>query len=226
MKQDVQPPVQSSEFSFRPFSIDEHGKQVVDLITRTFVEREPMTRYLGISAEEFQFFLAAQLEKFEREGLSIVAVEASQERVVSVMLSEDGVTPPPPALDHVSESFAPILSILGELCEHYFALHPTAEPNQHAHLFMAATDVAYTGKGLARELIRRSIQRAQELGYTNVYCESTGSTSQWIVEKHGCLRKVHSIAYSGYESGGVLAFPGLLGGTEVKLMARTLPAFP
>lgn len=147
----------------------EHFDQAVKVITQSFCENEPMTRYLGITQQEFTPFAELMVEKAIKDGLSIVALE--DDKVSACTVVEDIANP----LD-ISIEIDPRFKIIFSLLEHLggdFFQEKMLEKGHIAHLFITAVSSDYHGQGLSRKVNFESIQLAKQKHFDFMCCEFT-----------------------------------------------------
>lgn len=151
-----------------------HISRVISMFTKTFCDREPMTRYIEMEYESFLPFATAVTVKAAEEGLSIVALEG--DRVVACTLVEDFSNPLPLNFP-VAEKFGPIFSVLEELSKEYFAKRKVY-PNEIAHLFITAVDEDYHYRGLSKQVNFRAMAVAASRGFKQMVSELTNEFNE------------------------------------------------
>ncbi len=146
-----------------------HHDQVIEVISRTFSEYEPMTNYLGITREAMLPFAKLMTEKAIKDGLSIVALENDQ--VIACTIVEDMADP----LDITTEidaRFKIIFSLLEHLGTNFFN-ERIIDKGHLAHLFITAVDKNHHGHGLSKKINFESIRLAKEKQFDFMCCEFT-----------------------------------------------------
>merc|ERR1711915_8786 len=76
------------------------------------------------------------------------------------------------------------------------------------NIAMVGVDPVMRGKGVATDLIRRSVLLAGTMGYTGIMTEATGSFSQRAFATIGMM-KTNSVAYQDFEYEGNKVFGGM-----------------
>lgn len=148
---------------------EEYFEQAVNVITHSFCEYEPMTKYLGITSAEFTPFAKILVKKAIKDGLSIVALDNN--KVAACTIVEDIANPFDINMD-IDRRFKIIFSLLEYLGNEFF--RERAMYKGHiAHLFITAVDKDYHGQGLSRKINFESIRLAKERGFDFMCCEFT-----------------------------------------------------
>lgn len=147
----------------------EHYDQAVNVITHTFCEYEPMTKYLGITHRDFIPFAELMVDKAIKDGLSIVALDG--DKVTACTIVED-IADPLAITINIDSKLKIIFSLLEHLGSDFFN-EKIIEKGHLAHLFITAVDKDYFGKGLSRKVNFESIKLAQLKGFDFMCCEFT-----------------------------------------------------
>lgn len=148
---------------------NEHFDQAVNVIAHSFCATEPMTKYLGITQQEFIPFARLMVEKAIQDGLSIVALEDN--KVSACTIVEDMANPLNINIE-IDARFKIIFSLLEHLGSDFFH-EKTLEPGHVAHLFITAVDKDYYKQGLSRKVNFESIQLAKQKNFDFMCCEFT-----------------------------------------------------
>jgi hypothetical protein len=96
---------------------------------------------------EFEEYVKIYSLSAGRDGLTIIARNASTGARAGALITEDATSPPPPGIEQVSEKFDPIFDLLGQLDENYRD-DRTVRPGECMHLLLL---------GVAEEFARLSI---------------------------------------------------------------------
>lgn len=182
---------------------ENHRDQAIKIITHSFCDFEPMTKYLGISYENFLPFGKLMLDKAIKDGLSIAVMEG--DKVVACSIVED-------IADPLDPNFRIIFSFLEHLVGEFFK-EKHFEIGHLAHLFITAVDKNYFGKGLSRKVNLDSIHHAKKLGYDFMCCEFTHYLNEKGTVKHLKYGGIHFKAtiYKDYIYDGKRPFEKLDG---------------
>lgn len=159
---------------------EKHHDQAIKLITHTFCDYEPMTKYLGISYQNFLPFGELMVDKAIRDGLSIAVME--RDKVVACSIVEDIADPLDITID-IDPRFKIIFSLLEHLGEDFFR-EKNFENGHLAHLFITAVEINYFGKGLSRKVNLDSIHLAKKKEYDFMCCEFTHYFNEKGTIKH------------------------------------------
>ncbi len=191
---------------------------VTKCLAATFM-REPMTKVLGITLEEFNHFAYLFVQKAAQEGLSILARDPNSEEVIGCLVAEDFVTDPPAGIETVCEKFYPIFALLGGLDEAYKETNPVV-PGQLYHIFMVGVQRAYAGSGVIHKLNMAAERLAQSKGYKGAIGEATGPISYGIYTKRQLFKEVHSIAYRDFRFDGKAVFASVSDCESCRLLVK------
>lgn len=143
--------------------------QAIKLITQSFCNFEPLTRYLNIPHHEFIPFASQVVEKAVRDGLSVSATVGN--KLVACAIVED-VADPLNLTMEIDPKFKSIFALLENLRVPFFK-DKTFEKNHLARLYMTAVDRRYQGEGLSRKVNLESIKLAETKNFDFMCCEFT-----------------------------------------------------
>jgi ribosomal protein S18 acetylase RimI-like enzyme len=168
--------------------------EMAEVIGAVFSRSDPLGVAAGMTEEELEAFVLVFGTKAVAEGLTIIAREPSG-WLVGAMFSDDFATPPP-ELENLPVSFAPVGALLETLDEEY--RHTlTIGVGSHAHLNMLAVLPAFTGMGIAQNLVRICMENAAKRGYRYAVTEANGPVSQHIFRKFG-FREKFVVSYQDF----------------------------
>ena len=168
--------------------------EMAQVIGEVFSRFDPLGVAIGMTAEELQAFVVVFGPKAVAEGLTIIARERSG-RLVGAMFSDDFATPPPD-LENLPVSFAPVGALLESLDEEYRHTQ-TIVVGSHAHLNMLAVLPARAGMGIAQNLVKICMENAAKRGYRFAVTEANGPVSQHIFRKLG-FRERFTVSYKDF----------------------------
>lgn len=166
-------------FSYR-IAREEHGEAIVRLVGVCFA-REPMSRALGITAQEWSDLVGRSIPEYTTNGLSVIVVsEEAPQQLAGVLVNRDFKLPRPAGIPEDFPRFGPIFKAVGGLDEAYEAQVPGLQPGQAVKLAMAGVDPEsrFAGRGIARNLARVSAELVRGRGFQRCIAECTGSFSQ------------------------------------------------
>jgi ribosomal protein S18 acetylase RimI-like enzyme len=135
------------------------------------------------------------------------------------MFSDDFGTPPP-ALDGLPESFAPVDALLDSLDDDYRRTRTIVE-GSHAHFNMLAVAPASSGRGIAQRIVELSLAHAAGRGFRFAFTEATGRASQHIFRKLG-FQERHTVAYEDFRFDGRPVFASIDSTVGIVLMEAGL----
>lgn len=191
---------------------------VTKCLAATFM-REPMTKVLGITLEEFNHFAYLFVRKAAREGLSLLARDPITQEVMGCLVAEDFVISPPEGIETVSERFWPIFALLGGLDETYKETRPVA-PGELYHIFMVGVERAFAGSGVIHKLNLAAERLAQSKGYKGAIGEATGPISYGIYTKRQLFKEVNAIAYRDFRFEGKAVFASITDCESCRLLVK------
>jgi ribosomal protein S18 acetylase RimI-like enzyme len=168
--------------------------EMAQAIGEVFSRFDPLGVAVGMTEAQLEAFVLVFGDKAVAEGLTIIAREPSG-RLVGAMFSDDFATPPP-ELENLPVSFAPVGALLESLDEDYRRTQ-TIDVGSHAHLNMLAVLPAFTGMGIAQNLVKICMENAAKRGYRVAVTEANGPVSQHIFHKLG-FREQFVVSYQGF----------------------------
>jgi hypothetical protein len=159
---------------------EEHAATMARLLGQSFTQ-EPMSRALGLTAEELGAFAARFMPECTSNGLSVIAVPQEQPRqIVGVFINRDFKAPLPPGVPEDFPRMSPIIHALVSVDEQYEAQRPGLQVGQAVDLWMVGVDLRgpFAHHGIARNLFRLSVEVVRERGFERCVTECTGHFSQ------------------------------------------------
>lgn len=165
-------------------------------ILNTFTTDEPMVTAQQISEAEFRTFIEPLVNKAADDGLSVVA--KANEKVIGCIISEDAASEPPEGLEQVTEKMNPILDLLEQLSESYYANGNELVPGHFYHMFIGSVYPAYSGEKITENMLKKAEDMARELGYKASVVEATGSVSQYIFEHRTAYQEKARLRYADF----------------------------
>ena len=190
------------------------------MIAEAFSRYEPMAVTQNFSLEELVEFIKLRGPKAAQEELTILARDQETGQVVGAMLTEDFALAPPEDIEHFSEKFGPILTLLDELDAQY-KQGISLRVGEYLHLLMIAVTHQHTGKKVAQNLIQACLENGIRKGYKTAVTEATGVISQHIFRKCGFVDRLE-IPYKTFTYQGSRIFASIEGHTGTILMDKVL----
>ncbi|XP_022199206.2 uncharacterized protein LOC111056180 [Nilaparvata lugens] len=179
-------------------------EEVVNLFRNHFYVDEPLLAALKLCKRgEPQPEMDDYCMKNLKEGFSIAALDEKTDKVIATVMNGIIHDCDPDDFNEKLETMT------GKIKEIFKLLYYS---NQHLDLFcrynveeifeirLLSVDSKYFGRGLAKELIKRSVDLGQESGYRYVIAKAdcTGFFSQKLLSGYG-FQKIHEIRYSCYK---------------------------
>lgn len=193
----------------------------IDCVSEVFTEAEPMSRFLGISREEFLVFANAVYPAMAEQGLSFVARDSQTGKIVGIRISEDYACSDMEEIPGLSPKFFPLFSILHQISEHFRQIREIP-PGKYIHLFMVAVNSNYAGRGIAPTMNAIFFDYVRSLGFTHAVTEPTGAISQHILMNKFGFQLLHQIRYRDFEYEGRRVFANIQGHEGVMLLEKDL----
>jgi ribosomal protein S18 acetylase RimI-like enzyme len=183
------------------------AKEMVQLLSEIFAERDPPAVAVGLNPSEFETFVRLFCPQAAEQGLTIVARCAETGEMCGALLTEDSASGLPDGIDRLSAKFNPIFDILGQLDEEYRGGEVVA-PGESIHLFLLGVSQHFSGKGVAQQLVTECLANGASKGCCKAVTEATNRTSQHIFRKQGFIERVRR-SYSEYQFDGRASFASI-----------------
>jgi ribosomal protein S18 acetylase RimI-like enzyme len=194
--------------------------EMVILLSDNFTRFDPPAVAAGISSKEFEEFIRIFLPNVASDGLTIIARTADTSETVGALLTDDAAVPPPAALESISGKFDPVLDILGRLGKEYWQAKEL-EPGEYLHLFLLGVARPFTGRGIARQLVRVCLKNGVQKGFRVGVTEATNDISQHIFRQQGFVERV-SRSYQDFRYEGNAVFASIKEHAGPMLMDKDL----
>ena len=169
----------------------------INCVVKVFLYEESMTKSLNISNSEFRVFVKLICEKMAREKMSYVC-KNNVNQVVGFCLNEDLVTEPLSKSVKITSKMNPIFVLLGRLDNSYFRNKKISQ-RKFFHLFMVGSLKEYRNKGIARELIAKSLALAKKREFELAITEATNLKSQNLFKNHFNFKEFKKIPYKKFK---------------------------
>jgi len=189
MKTQFQPVFRIAEFH--------HLESLIECVQQSFPfpEGETMASRLGIRPEEYLPFTQLVCETAVADKLSWLALDES-ENVLGFCIAEPMCKAPRYSDLELGPKFSALFALLEELDNRYLST-TSADSREIFHLYMLGVLPTFSGNGMGRELLRRSLNFAREKGFTLAIAEATGTRSQNLCQSLGFKTKA-SVAYDSF----------------------------
>ena len=198
----------------------------IECVSEVFTDAEPMSRFLGITKEEFLVFANAVYPHIAAQGLSFVARDSKTGKIVGIRISEDFAGSEVDEIPGLSPKFFPLFTILGQIDNHFRNIRDDIVPGKYVHLFMVAVKSEYAGRGIAPNMNKLFFAHVKKLGFTHAVTEPTGAISQHILVNKFGFNIIHEIKYKDFVFEGEKVFAELQGHEGVMLLEKDLSEMP
>lgn len=183
--------------------------EMVDLLAESFARHDPPAVAVGLTPAEFGAFVDLWAGGAGTEGLSIVARDAETGDMVGALLTDDAAAPMPQGVDDLSDKFAPIFDLLGQIDEEY-RTGRSIEPGQYLHLFLLGVEEHSMRRRIGHHLVSVCLANGADRGYTTAVTEATNLVSQHIFRQLGFEPRA-TRSYGEYRLDGSPTFASIAG---------------
>ncbi|CAM2010669.1 hypothetical protein [Acanthopleuribacter pedis] len=218
MTQSVLKPI--PEIIYKSFSA-EYLDETAELVSHMFLNHEPMTIVQNIPKTIYTDFVKVLLARTLEDGLTKIAVNREDNRVLGAMINEDLNDPQPEIFNDLHETFHPIFDLLERVGGPYLEANPPIK-RRFFHMFMLAVDLDVSGQRVGDNLIDHSVAMARELGFQTAVVEATGPRSQKLFQEYHDFQPTHEIRYSDYTFEGKKVFGAVPNAESTKFMVLPL----
>jgi len=192
--------------------------ECVSLMSEIFANGEPLTKILGISATEFQYFAEVFASKAVEDELAVYARDRETGRMLGFCLSEDLCAEPPGGAELISEKFNPIMAIVTRLDE-WFAEVNHVEKGRFLHIFMTGISKTCRYRDVSTSVVAENLRIAKEKGYRAALGESTTTLAARAANRNG-FKEEHAIAYNDFYYDGKPVFAQMGARAKCRLMVK------
>lgn len=183
-------------------------EQTIACIIDVFPRREPMTKALHITPDEFYSFAKIYCKKAVKDGLSVIAKDRDTGRVIGFMISEDLVSEPQEEIEMISKKFHPIMALLNRLEEEY-KKNRMVDKGEVLHLFMGGVSQHYEGRNITTTLIEENLKLAKMKNFSYAIGEETGKVVFHITRDKLGFNEKNSIQYKSFTYKGEKVFENI-----------------
>lgn len=181
--------------------------ELSDLLGSVFSKRDPPAVAAGFSKENLEALARVFGAKSIQEKLSFVAREKDTGRMIGVALAHDFGRPPSNEIAALIPYFEPLLAFLEQLDEKYTSTK-TVVAGSFLHIFMIAVDEAWSGKGIAQQLVRECTANGGRHGYHTAFTEATSEVSRCVFRNNG-FEEQYFASYEDFEFKGSFPFASI-----------------
>jgi ribosomal protein S18 acetylase RimI-like enzyme len=196
-------------------------EQTIACITEVFPIREPMTRALRFTPDEYYFFAEIYCKKAAKEGLSAVAKDRATGKVIGFCISEDFASEPIEGIEKINVKSYPIMALLASLDEEYRKAHKV-EKGHIFHLYMVGVSEPYENQDIAMILLDKNLKLAKMKKFSYVIAEATGPVSQHILRDKLGFKEKFAIEYESFTYKGENVFKNIEGAHSCILVEKQL----
>jgi ribosomal protein S18 acetylase RimI-like enzyme len=194
--------------------------ELVRLLADVFTADDPPAVAVGLTKPEFEQLVELYRVRAGTGGLTIIARSESSGEMMGVLLAEDSASPFPEGVERLSQKFAPIFDILGELDSEY-RRGTLLLPGESLHLFLLGVARRFTRQGIAQGLVERCVQAGGRRGFRKAVTEATNPVSQHIFRKLGFVDRAKR-EYASHLFEGVPVFESIAAHGGPVLLERKL----
>lgn len=196
-------------------------KEMANLLADVFSRFEPPAVAAGLSFDDMYEIVRLFGQRAPDDALTVLARDQISGKIVGAMLTDDFASAPPAQIEQLLMGhFSPIAALLEELDDQYRRIH-RIDPGKVLHLFMLAVAPEFGGKGIARTLVRVTLNNGRRNGYDRAVTEATGNVSQHIFRSLGFVDRFR-ILYKEFDHGGRRPFESITEHQSVVLLERHL----
>lgn len=177
------------------------------LLAEMFSKHEPPAVAAGFPAHKIEALATVFGAKSISENLSMVARSIDTGKIIGVALAHDFGMPPSDEIEPLIPTFAPLLAFLEQLEDQYLATRSIAA-GEFVHVFMIAVDEAWSGKGIAQQLLQNCIRNSASQGYDTIFTEATSDVSRRVFRNIGFAEQ-HFAGYENFEFQGTHPFASI-----------------
>lgn len=180
---------------------------LAEFLSDVFSKHEPPAVAAGFPARKIEALATVFGAKSIQEKLSVVARADGTGKIIGAVLAHDFGTPPSNDIEPLIPVFEPLLAFLDGLEEKYIG-KKTIESGDFLHVFMIGVDEAWSGNGIAQQLLHTCISNGASHGYQAAFTEATSERSRHVFQSIGFQEK-HFAAYEDFVFQGSRPFASI-----------------
>ncbi|MFB2968330.1 GNAT family N-acetyltransferase [Aerosakkonema sp. BLCC-F183] len=185
----------------------EDVEDTVACLCDCFPQREPMTKLLGITYEEYRTLAEPYCQKAAQEKLSLLAKDKETNQICGFIISEDWMSGLPEQVANTTDKLEVIYNLLLQMDEKYQA-DRQINKGEILHISMLGVMEEYERKNIASKLVIENLKLAKSKNYKTAVTEATSLVSQHIFKKLGFQEELE-IEYKSYTFEGKKFFESL-----------------
>jgi hypothetical protein len=198
---------------------EEDIEETAKLVSETFTGGDPLAIALKITPDEYYYAAEIYCKKAIKEGLSMIARDMKNGKIVSFMINEDFDSPKPEGIDKMAPK-ALIGMELIDMLEKEIKVEKK-EGERRFHLFLGGTDKGYENKHILSNLMDESMKLAKNKNFTSIIAEPTCFPTQHICNKLGFIQK-NFINYKKFQFHGLNVLENINGPLGIPLMEKRI----
>jgi ribosomal protein S18 acetylase RimI-like enzyme len=160
------------------------AEEMTKLLADAFTRHDPLAWAVGVEPTDFASLVVSLLPQVAQEDLTIVARLAATGEMAGALLTNDPARETAASMETLSDRFAPIGSILGELVTTYRAGREPRE-GEMLHLYFLGVSDRAAGNGVGKRLVAASVENGSRKDYRVAVAEATNPKSQHIFRTQG-----------------------------------------
>jgi ribosomal protein S18 acetylase RimI-like enzyme len=192
-------------------------EETVALLSNVFSCGETVTKCLEITPKELHYCAELYCKKAVREGLSIIAKDKYNNKIISFLISEDFDSEKPEGIEKIDIKILPGMALLDTLEKDMKS--DKKEWERRFHIYLGGTDEQYKNRKIMTILIEESMKLAKIKHFTSVIAEPSGFATQHMFNKLGFETK-NIIEYKTFLYEGKNVFKNIEGPTGIYLMEK------
>jgi ribosomal protein S18 acetylase RimI-like enzyme len=194
-------------------------EETVALLSNVFSNGEPVTKSLEITPKEFHYFAEIYCKKAVKEGLSVIAKDKGNNKVISFLISEDLDTEQPEGIEKIDIKILPGMALLDALEKD---MKSNKKEDVHRfHIFLGGTVEQYKNRKIMTILFEESMKLAKIKHFTSIVAEPSGFATQHMFSKLGFEIR-NMIEYKTFLYKGKNVFKNIEGPIGLPLMEKSI----
>jgi len=180
-------------------------EETVKLISEIFT-RAPTVRCLEITPEEYRPIAYVYCKKAIKEGLSMIARDKNNGKIVAFVINEDFDSHKPEEIEKIGPKLIIEMELIDKLEEELKANKKEGERRFHA--FLGGVDKSYENRHITSTLLDESMKLAKNKNFTSIIAEPSGFVTQHMLKKLGFIQK-NFIEYKKFQFQGKNVFENI-----------------
>jgi ribosomal protein S18 acetylase RimI-like enzyme len=194
--------------------------EIARLLSVVFTQDDPLAVTLGVTPAEFEDLVRLFCPRAAADRLTVVARSAPVGEMVGALLTAERSLDLPSGLERMSEKFAPVFDLLGQLDADY-QQGKSMPPGHCLYLVWLGVARPFAGRGIGQQLVASCLENGARRAYRSAVTEATSSASQHIFRKHGFVEQVRR-SYQDFRYQGEAVFASIGGHAGAILMDKDL----